>query len=128
MSLKRRRASEEIEERTQDVSQDIAAAVKSRTPHEEVWYADGNIVLATEKHLFRVHKSMLARYSTVFADMFKLDAENACNDEADGQQVRGSGGAMDAVSDSWEGVPVVQLVGDSDEDVVVVLRSLYERK
>ncbi len=71
------------------------------TPQDEVWYADGNIVLATEKHLYRVHKSILAKYSTVFADMFQFEMAGVGDEE--GNQVQANGGAMDALNDRWEG-------------------------
>ncbi len=41
-------------------------------PHEELWYEDGNIQLATDAHLYRVHKSVLIKQSTAFKDMFEL--------------------------------------------------------
>lgn len=40
--------------------------------HEEIWYDDGNVVLIAEASSFRVHKSILARHSEFFHDMFKL--------------------------------------------------------
>ncbi len=123
MPPKRRRVSEGPEEQTQQ-----AATTPNPTPQDEVWYADGNIVLATERHLYRVHKSILAKYSTVFADMFKFEMEGFGGEEGNGQQVQVNGGAMDALNDRWEGVPIVQMHGDSDEDVKVILKSVYDHK
>ncbi|KLO06813.1 hypothetical protein SCHPADRAFT_932840 [Schizopora paradoxa] len=127
MAQKRRRVSDSGEGEPQTApaqQQDNSFAAQARKPHGEVWYADGNIILATGNHLFRVHKSILAKHSTVFADMFKFDLEGVS--EAEGPQAQVDGGAMDAVSDRWEGIPTVQLAGDTDEDVTTVLRSLYE--
>ena len=41
-------------------------------PHEEIWFEDGNVLLIAESTSFRVHKSILARHSEFFHDMFKL--------------------------------------------------------
>ncbi len=88
-------------------------------PHMGLWFEDGSIVLATDVHLYRLHKSVLANYSTVFKDMLELS-----NGE----------GAMDTEStdtlnrDSWEGMPLVKMAGDSDENVYHLLMTLYNRK
>lgn len=41
-------------------------------PHEELWFEDGNVILIAEATSFRVHKSILARHSEFFHDMFRL--------------------------------------------------------
>jgi hypothetical protein len=38
--------------------------------HPELWLTDGNIVLAAGNMCFKVHRSQLARFCTVFEDMF----------------------------------------------------------
>jgi hypothetical protein len=42
------------------------------TRHEEFWLYDGSIVLAVENTLFRVHQTILANHSEVFADLFTV--------------------------------------------------------
>lgn len=66
-------------------------------------------MLATDVHLYRVHKSMLEMYSEALSDMFDTP-----------------GG--DANEETWEGVPIVKMEGDSDEEVTVLLEALYVRK
>ncbi len=78
-------------------------------PHDELWFDDGSVVLATDVHLYRVHKSMLAKHSTVLSDMFEIPSGNA-NTEC------------------WDGVPIVKMAGDSDEEVFILLKALYNRK
>ncbi|KAH6911776.1 hypothetical protein BKA70DRAFT_1146185 [Coprinopsis sp. MPI-PUGE-AT-0042] len=39
---------------------------------ETVWLSDGNVILQAGRRLFRVHKSVLSRHSTVFNDMFMM--------------------------------------------------------
>ncbi|KLO05408.1 hypothetical protein SCHPADRAFT_946941 [Schizopora paradoxa] len=75
-------------------------------PHEEVWFSDGSIVLATDVHLYRVHKGMLAKYSRVLSDMFEFPTGNGN-------------------TDCWEGVPIVRMVGDSDKEISLLLKALY---
>ena len=40
--------------------------------HSGLWFQDGNIVLLAEETAFKIHRSMLARHSSVFRDMFEL--------------------------------------------------------
>ncbi|KZV93867.1 hypothetical protein EXIGLDRAFT_835377 [Exidia glandulosa HHB12029] len=51
-----------------------ATRLESTTParHETLWYDDGNVVLQAESTLFNVHRSILARASKLFEDMFTL--------------------------------------------------------
>ncbi|KLO07217.1 hypothetical protein SCHPADRAFT_945466 [Schizopora paradoxa] len=79
-------------------------------PHDKLWFSDGSIVLETDVHLYRVHKSMLAKYSTVLSDMFEIPSG-------------------DSNSDCWEDsdVPIVKMVGDKDDEVCVLLEALYDR-
>ncbi|KLO07212.1 hypothetical protein SCHPADRAFT_945461 [Schizopora paradoxa] len=77
-------------------------------PHEKLWFSDGTIVLATDVHLYRVHKGMLAKHSTVLNDMFEMPTG-------------------DANTERWEDVPIVKMVGDKDEEISILLEALYDR-
>ncbi|KLO07728.1 hypothetical protein SCHPADRAFT_836207 [Schizopora paradoxa] len=87
--------------------------------HEKLWFEDGNIVLATDVHLYSVHRGVLALNSTVFKDMLELPNIGTTSNSA-------AGGT--AIGDSWEGKPLVRMVGDSDEDVYHLLKALYDIK
>lgn len=78
-------------------------------PHDKFWYSDGSIVLATDVHLYRVHRSMLAEYSKVLRDIFEMPTGNSS-------------------ADCWEDVPMVRMVGDKDDEVEILLKALYQRK
>ena len=78
-------------------------------PHDTLWFDDGNIVLASDVHLYRVYKGILAKHSKVLNDIFEIPTG-------------------DGNTESWEGVPMVRMVGDKDEEVSVLLRALFERK
>lgn len=47
------------------------------THHDDLWFQDGNIVLVAGDVAFKVHRSMLARHSRVFKDMFELSQPSA---------------------------------------------------
>ena len=76
-------------------------------PHEELWFSDGSIVLSTDKHLYRVHKSVLAKHSKVLSDLLEIPTGDI------------------AQMESWECVPMVRMVGDSDGEVYMLLKALY---
>ncbi|KLO16680.1 hypothetical protein SCHPADRAFT_937709 [Schizopora paradoxa] len=86
-------------------------------PHELLWFSDGSVVLSTDLYLFKVHKSLLALHSSAFKDMIQLlnvdgsDAGEIC---------------IAGAQDVYEGLPLVTLVGDKGEDVVHLLRTVYE--
>ncbi|KLO07733.1 hypothetical protein SCHPADRAFT_1001440 [Schizopora paradoxa] len=84
---------------------------------ENMWFEDGNIVLATDVHLYCVHRGVLARNSTFFKEMLELpNVGNTSNSEV---------GSIEN-GDSWEGKPLVRMVGDRDEDVYHILMALYD--
>ncbi|KLO06255.1 hypothetical protein SCHPADRAFT_1002445 [Schizopora paradoxa] len=85
-------------------------------PHETLWHDDGNIVLATDAYLYRVHKSVLAKNSAVFRNMFMLPGDGT------------EGGAAGLGDGLWDGVPMVKMAGDDDVDVYNFLMALYDRK
>ncbi|TCD63699.1 hypothetical protein EIP91_005104 [Steccherinum ochraceum] len=70
-----------------------------------VWWEDGNLVLVAEYVAFRIHKSMLARKSQIFCDMFSIPQPSN--------------------SDQYDGCPVVHM-SDSAKDVSHVLSVLYD--
>ena len=39
---------------------------------EEIWFSDGNVVLETKGHVFRVYRGQLAHNSEVFRDLFTI--------------------------------------------------------
>jgi len=89
-------------------------------PHDILWFPDGDVVLATNSFLFKVHKVILSLQSSVFKDMFELAVVHAAD--------VGENGAGMAQDDVYEGLPLVTLVGDEGEDVVHLLRTAYERQ
>ena len=84
--------------------------------HDVMWFPDGNVVLATDKYLFKVFKGVLSMHSSVFKDMFEL--VESSDRQADG----------DSVQEMYDGVPLVTLVGDEGEDVAHLLRALYDHR
>ncbi|KLO07736.1 hypothetical protein SCHPADRAFT_794142, partial [Schizopora paradoxa] len=83
-------------------------------PHATLWFEDGNIVLSTNVHFYCVHKGILAKQSSVFNDMFHIP-----------QPVEGQPKSNE---DSWNGLPLVNMIGDRDEDVYNLLMAVYDRK
>ncbi|KLO06116.1 hypothetical protein SCHPADRAFT_1002517 [Schizopora paradoxa] len=87
--------------------------------HDILWFPDGNVVLATDKYLFKVYKGLLSMHSSVFKGMFELPNVGGA---IGGQNTGG------VVQEEYEGVPLITLVGDKGEDVAHLLRALYERR
>ncbi|TDL16717.1 hypothetical protein BD410DRAFT_795113 [Rickenella mellea] len=83
---------------------------KDRKRHPDLWLDDGNIILATDLSIFRVHRSMLSKNSSVFADMFSMPQPMNSLEEP-----------------SVEGLPVVVLT-DNDADVTHLLNFVYDRR
>ncbi|KLO05410.1 hypothetical protein SCHPADRAFT_862430 [Schizopora paradoxa] len=106
MPPKRRRLSKNPQTEDEGRPEEENSATIKPQPHEDFWFEDGSIVLATDVHLYRVHKGMLSRFSKVLNDLFELPTG-------------------DADADNSEGVPIVRMVGDSDEGVLILLRALY---
>ncbi|RDB15308.1 hypothetical protein Hypma_004731 [Hypsizygus marmoreus] len=79
------------------------SALPSRS--KNIWIDDGNVILHAEQTLFRVHKSILSRESSVFDDMFKVP--------------------QPANEPTIEGCPVIW-ISDSDVEVECFLRALYD--
>ncbi len=55
-----------------DSEHDPETTTSSPKRHDKIWFPDGNVVLQTDTHLFRVHKSVLSLQSSVFRGMFEL--------------------------------------------------------
>ncbi|KAH7910070.1 hypothetical protein BJ138DRAFT_1153834 [Hygrophoropsis aurantiaca] len=80
--------------------------------HESLYLSDGNIAISAPRAsggemVFRVHQSMLAMHSKIFADMFSLPQ----SDEAE----------------KYDGVPLVRLSDDS-EGFEGVLKAMYHHQ
>lgn len=83
---------------------------------DELWFNDGNIVIVVEDKGFRVHKGILSQHSVVFKDMFAAETP------------LGSGmlGCAGSVHDEVDGIPAVQLQGDSPTDFSNFLKLVYD--
>lgn len=83
--------------------------------HHDLWLSDGNVILSTKSIdgdqmvLFRVHKSVLARHSMTFSDMFSEDVSVV----------------SEGVNDVYDGLSVVSM-SDSIEDLEAILKVLYD--
>lgn len=110
MPPKRRRLSESSQ--ADDGGDQQEAPKTDSRPHDDFWFNDGSIVLATDVHLYRVHKSVLSRYSKVFKEMFEIP----------------TGDSDAANTERWEDVPIVRMAGDTDEGVCLLLKALYGMK
>lgn len=75
------------------------------TRHGEFWLYDGSIVLAVENTLFRVHQTILANHSEVFADLFTIP-------QPDGEEM-------------IDGCHVVRLFDDNENHFTDLLRAMY---
>ncbi|KAH0836409.1 hypothetical protein J3R83DRAFT_8010 [Lanmaoa asiatica] len=82
--------------------------------HPDLWFSDGSIVLRAENTLFRVHKSLLARHSGFFHDLFALPQP-----EADAKS------SSKHFSEDIEGCQVLRL-HDAPEDVANILTALVD--
>jgi BTB/POZ domain len=86
------------------------------TRHTEFWLHDGSIVLSVQETLFRVHQTILANHSEVFADLFRLPQPT--EDAEKGEMKEGS--EMQKI----DGCHVVHLQDDAD-DFVDLLKAIY---
>lgn len=74
--------------------------------HTDFYFADGSIVIIVERTAFRVHQSILARHSEVFATLWDVPQPRK--------------------TDVYDGCPKVELHGDSLHDFVDVMKVLYD--
>ncbi|KAL1720869.1 hypothetical protein EV715DRAFT_288795 [Schizophyllum commune] len=86
----------------QRIDEDDATPVQ----RSDIWFDDGNIILQAENLLFRVHRSLLARHSPVFKDVFDIPQPES---------------SLEALI---EGCPVVHLT-DKVTDVEFMLKRLF---
>lgn len=84
-----------------DISLDIDAQ-----KCEDLWFEDGTIVLQAENTLFRVYSGILARHSPFFKNLFTLPQPSD--------------------AEKYEGISLVQLAGDSAQDVHDFLLALHD--
>ena len=81
-------------------SSQTAASIR----HHKFWLYDGSIVLHVQNTLFRVHQTILANHSEVFADLFTVP-------QPDGER-------------TIDGCPIVGLY-DDEKDFVDLLNAVY---
>ncbi|KAF9460211.1 hypothetical protein BDZ94DRAFT_1300085 [Collybia nuda] len=98
--------------------------------HMEFWLRDGSIVLSVQDTLFKVHQTILANHSEVFADLFsvpqpqlQIPGEGGSGDRDGGGDVVGATGRVEG-RDIVDGCVVVHLY-DSSDDFVDLLRAIY---
>ncbi|KLO06123.1 hypothetical protein SCHPADRAFT_883121 [Schizopora paradoxa] len=105
-----------------DIGNDVQTTSGSPKPCESLWFPDGNVVIATDTLLFKVHKGVLSLQSSVFKDMFELPiVESGLENTQEGQ------GTVGFTPELYEGLPLVGLAGDTGKDVEHLLRAVYER-
>ncbi|TFK17971.1 hypothetical protein FA15DRAFT_604151, partial [Coprinopsis marcescibilis] len=81
------------------------------TRHPRFWFHDGSIVLQVETKLFRVHQTILANHSEVFAGLFDVPQPPVVN---------GDGGDM-----VLDGCHIIVLSGDDEKDFEDLLNAVY---
>lgn len=78
----------------------LITIVANLTRCETIWFEDGNVVLVAGDTAFKVHRSMLARNSGVFQDLFTVPQPEC--------------------ADHMDGCPVVQMSDRSDEMAILL--------
>lgn len=68
-------ADDEADSQAHPANSSCTSSVKLRR-HPELWFDDGNIVLVACETAFRIYRGLLARQSTVFADMFAVSSSS----------------------------------------------------
>lgn len=98
-------SNEIVEGLVEDSSLMTAEAIEGLPRHDDLWFDDGNVVIASSDLSFRLHRGVLARHSSVFKDLFQVP-------QADQAQ-------------TVEGCPVAQL-HDRGVDLVLLFTLLYD--
>ncbi|KDQ59529.1 hypothetical protein JAAARDRAFT_192038 [Jaapia argillacea MUCL 33604] len=75
------------------------------TPHPDLWYDDGSIIVIAQSTMFKVYKGRLSQCSSVFQDMFCLSSSST--------------------QELLDGCPMVHL-SDSAQDVTHMLRAIHD--
>lgn len=81
-----------------------------------LWFDDGNVILATQTHMFRVHRSVLAQCSSVFRDKFSVMlSESQCAAGGNGAQAGSIAEYFDGAlvlhsQDDWKDVKIFLMV------------------
>ncbi|CAA7261819.1 unnamed protein product [Cyclocybe aegerita] len=78
--LKRPRTSDDSEGPSGSTEQSGPELVRS----EELWFEDGSVIIQAESTQFRVHKTILARSSSIFRDIFEIGEQSASEAVVDG--------------------------------------------
>ena len=73
--------------------------------YEDLWFEDGSVVIVAGELRLKLHRTTLARYSSVFRDMFQI--------------------VDPASNDVYEGCPVVQ-VTDNPQYLVLFFNIIYD--
>ena len=82
--------------------------------------------MKTKSHLFRVHKSILARESTVFNDMFEFPVKGVRQNED--EKANEDGEESKEEDEEYEGLPIVPIIGDNELDLIELLKMVYKPK
>ncbi|KIP02766.1 hypothetical protein PHLGIDRAFT_279464 [Phlebiopsis gigantea 11061_1 CR5-6] len=82
----------------------VGSGAERHFRHEELWYEDGNVVVISQNVWFKLHRSILAKHSRAFRDMFHADA---------------------FAGDIVEGCPAVT-VADSPQHLALFFKVLYD--
>ena len=89
-------------------------------PCRHLWHPDGNIVLRASNALYCVHKSILARHSAIFRDVF--------SSAYFGMGGLGPTGQGFCAQELYEGIPVLDMSDDDDRGILLLLEMIYELK
>lgn len=101
-------------QRTEDELPSLSEVKK----HETLWFDDGNVVIASEDMLFRLHRGIVCHHSQVFRDMFSAPHTGESTDVVEDCPVV-------RVSDSGENLAgFFTLLYDGGKECVVILHVL----
>ena len=74
--------------------------------HEDLWFDEGNVIIAAIGRSFKVHSGVLSRHSDVFRGLL-------------------SGSALAALSERLEGCPILR-TEDNGESLALMLHIIYD--